>query len=136
MVKLLCHAVSQKAELFKIIPQKENIQSEFVLYLKSCVICNNPVLEIIRIDNFNNKLAPVRLKTKNIPKFLDSMSVIWKPEKINYINSAFSGFALGYNHYGTRKKCFQNISNLRIGKIETDPFANLRSYKADLCSMR
>ena len=135
MVRLLCHSVSQKADLYRIVPTKENIQEEYVLYVQNCVICGKPVLEINRLDIWGNKLEPVRLRTKNIQKFLDSMNVIWKPKKIYAINPAFSRFTLNYNEYGTLKKCCQNFSNLHIGKIETDPYKDLKNFKiSDLLS--
>lgn len=129
MVRLLCHAVYQNAELFQIVPTKENVKEEFVLYLKNCVICEQPVLEIRRIDIWGCGMEPVRVKTKNIQKFLDSMSVIWKPGKIHPVNVVHSKFSLGYNEFGTRKKCFQNLSNLYLGRVETDPYENLKNYK-------
>ena len=129
MVKILCHSVLQKAEVFKIVPTKKNVQDEFVLYLEKCAICEKPVLEIRRVDDLGNYLEPVRLRSKNIQKFLDSMSVIWKPEKVVPINTPYSRFSLGYNEYGTKKKCYQNISNIQLGKIETDPYLDLMVYK-------
>ncbi|OGI28904.1 MAG: hypothetical protein A2287_05125 [Candidatus Melainabacteria bacterium RIFOXYA12_FULL_32_12] len=129
MVKILCHSVYQNAELFKIVPTKENIQDEFVLYLEKCVICEKPVLEIKRMDDMGNCLEPIRIRTKNIQKFLDSMSVIWKSKKVVPMNTPYSKFSLYYNEYGVKKKCHQNISNLQLGRIETDPYMDLKTYK-------
>lgn len=135
MVKILCHSVLQKTQVFKIVPTKENVQEEFVLYLEKCVICQKPVLEIRRVDDLGNFLEPVRLRTKNIQKFLDKMNVIWKPDKVVSINAPYSKFNLGYNEYGTKKKCYQNISNLQLGKIETDPYLDLIGYKVNRVSV-
>ncbi|MFH0702169.1 MAG: hypothetical protein V2B14_01340 [bacterium] len=126
MPRIWCHRRNQKAELFKIVPTRENIQEEFILYLKSCEVCNRPALEIIRVDVWGTLLEPARLKSKNIKKFLDSMSVIWKPKNFGFYQRGFSRFMLGYNEYGLHKKCFQNFSNLKIGIIETDPYLDLR----------
>jgi hypothetical protein len=130
MAKILCHGVYQKADIFKIVPTADNIEEEYVLYLSSCVICDRPVLEIHRIDTLGKILEPVRLKTKNIPKFLDSMTVLWKPVKLRSIAIPFSRFSLNYNEYGKRKKCYQNLYSLELGKIDTDPYKNLKHYKA------
>jgi len=125
MVRILCHGVSQKAEIFKIIPTKLGIKDEFACYLKSCAICQNPVLQVLRVDIWGNILEPVRLKTKNIEKFLCSMSVIWKPEKLNFSSRAYSDFHLEYNEYGIKKRCYQNLSSVKLGKIETDIYKDL-----------
>jgi hypothetical protein len=125
MVRILCHGASQKSEIFKIEPTKSGIKDEFVFYLKKCAICENPVLQILRIDIWGNVLEPVRLKTRNIEKFLNSMSVIWKPQKLNLSSQAHSDFYLEYNEYGIKKRCYQNLSSVKLGKIETDIYKDL-----------
>jgi len=129
MVRLVCHGAYQKAELFKVIPTKEDVSDEFVLYLKGCAVCSSKALEIIRVDIWGNRLKSVRLKSENIDKFLDAMAVIWKPKKLNYMQTASSKFALGYNEYGVEKKCTQNLSNMQLGLIETDPYLDLLSFR-------
>lgn len=130
MIKIMCHSVCQKAEFFEIKPTKYSIKKEFVLYLKKCVICNKPVLEIVRIDSFGELLKPVRLRSKNMETFLKSMVIIRRMKKLKVVpTSGFSGFVLDYNEFGKRKKCSQNFSNLQLGRIETDPYLNLRVYK-------
>lgn len=128
MARILCHSIKQKAQLFKVVPTKKGVQDEFVVYLEKCVICEKPVLEIVRFDMWGKLICPVRLKTKNIKAFLDSMNVIWKPEKIAYIQGGISRFVLGYNEYGVHKKCSQNLYNIQLGKIETDPYKNIKPY--------
>ncbi len=129
MVRILCHGALQKSEILKIEPTKSGIKDEYVFYLKSCAICNNPVLQILRIDIWGNILEPVRLKTKNIEKFLNSMSVIWKPQKLNLTDKVYSDFYLEYNEYGIKKKCYQNLSCVKLGKIETDILMDLRKIR-------
>lgn len=125
MVRILCHGALQKSEIYKIVPTKSGIKDEYVFHLKNCNICNNPVLQILRIDIWGNILEPVRLKTKNIEKFLNSMSVIWKPKRLNLSNTVYSDFYLEYNEYGIKKKCYRNLSCVKLGKMETDLFKDL-----------
>jgi hypothetical protein len=129
MVRLTCHGLNQNAVLFKIVPSSEKVHEEFVFYLKRCSICKKPVVEIVKIDIWGNKIETVRLKTKNIPGFLRSMRVISRPDKIYCTENLFSKFYLHYNEYGIRKKCFQNLSNLSLGRIETDLYEDLRTFK-------
>lgn len=128
MTRIICHSVKQNAQVFKVVPTKKNTADEFVVYLDKCVVCNQSVLEIIRFDCWGEPFDTVRLKTRNISAFLDSMSVIWKPKKIAYMQTPSSRFVLGYNEFGVKKKCSQNISSLMLGKIETDPLLDLKNY--------
>lgn len=127
MARIICHSAKQKAELFKIAPTKNDVAHEYVLYLKRCCICDNPVLEIIRFDIWGELLPSVRLKSNNIKGFLEKMSVLEKPRKICF-TAPKGGFYLNYSEYGSKKRCYQNISTLQLGKLETDPRVGLQGF--------
>ena len=84
MTTILCHGHRQQVEVFYIKPTKENIQIEKILYLRECNVCGNPVLEIQRVDIWGKILEPVRIKSKNIQKFMQDMTIIHKekPQRI------------------------------------------------------
>lgn len=130
MAKIWCCRRFQHAEVFKITPTKKGILEEFVLYNQSCSCCNKPVIEILRADEDENILKPVRLNSKNIPAFIKKMEVLWSPRKFSFPKTKISKFILNYNEFGKIKKCSANLSSLNIGRIETDPVINLKSYKA------
>lgn len=129
MARLVCCGISQKAELMKICPTKQNVSHEFVFHLKNCVKCEKQSLEIVRIGLYGEKKSPVRLKTANIVRFLSKISILWKPKTINLVPKYLPRFLLNYNEYGVIKKCNSNLSSLALGRIETDPLANLKEFK-------
>jgi len=130
MAKIWCCRRFQHAEVFKIAPTKKDVLEEFVLYNQCCSCCKQPVLEILRADVDENILKPVRLNSKNIQDFIKKMDVLWKPRKFAFPKSKISKFILNYNEFGKINKCSKNLSGLTIGRVETDPVINLKSYKA------
>ena len=135
MAKIWCCRRFQEAEVFKINPTKRNILQEFVLFTKACSCCKSPVLEIIRADADENILKPVRINSKKVSSFIEKMDVLWKPRKTFCPKSKISKFVLNYNEYGKIQKCSSNLSTLNIGRIETDPILNLKTYKKHMMSM-
>jgi len=129
MAKIWCCRRFQEAEAFKITPTKTNVLEEFVLYVQSCSCCKKQVLEILRADIDENILKPVKLNSKNIPFFIKNMDVLWKPKKLFYHKNKISKFVLNYNEFGKTKICSRNLSTLNMGRIETDPVINLKTYK-------
>ena len=158
MAKIWCCRRFQDAEIFKINPTRKGVLEEFVLYVQGCSCCSQPVLEILRADFDENILKPVRLNPDKIPSFIKKMNVIGflsgikacksifegtedlnaflkKPAKGFYHKTKISKFVLNYNQFGKIKKCAKNFSNLDLGKIETDPVINLKTYKKHLSRM-
>lgn len=126
MAKVLCHGVNQKARFFKIKPTKEGISEEYVLYLPACVKCGNKTLIIQRIDKNNEPVEPVRLKQKKIDEFLKAMTVLEEENKGFAKSVRASKHYLNYSEYGIKKRCYQNLSGTRIGRVDTDLFDNLK----------
>jgi len=129
MTKIWCCRRFQEAEVFKISPTRKNILQEFVLFTKACSCCKSPVLEIIRADINEKMLKPVRLSPKKVSGFVEKMDVLWKPRKTFCPKNKISKFVLNYNEFGKVRKCSSNLSALMIGRIETDPVGNLKTYK-------
>lgn len=129
MAKIWCCRRFQDAQVFKITPTRLNILEEFVLYVHCCSCCKQQVIEILRADINENILKPVRLNSKNIPDFIRKMDVLWKPRKTFFHKSKISRFVLNYNEFGKIRHCTENISRLNMGRIETDPILNLKTYK-------
>lgn len=129
MAKIWCCRRFQDAQVFKINPTRQNVFEEFVLYVPCCSCCNNQVLEILRADIEENILKPVRLNPKNIPDFIKNMDTIWKLRKKSLPKNKISRFILNYNEFGKIKSCSESLSRLNMGRIETDPVINLKTYK-------
>ena len=129
MPKVWCCRRFQDAEIYKILPTRNNILEEFVLFRKACSYCNRSILEILRMDKNMNILKPVRLKTKNIHSFMKDMEILCKLKPHHKPKNKISRFILRYNEFGKIKNCSNNLSDLKIGKIETNPIKNLKTYK-------
>ena len=127
MTTLECHGINQSVKLYNVIPSKTGIAEELVLYLEKCKVCGHPVIEIRRTDIWGNIQEPVRLKVKNIEKFRENMIVLWEPNSLNEGNQQ-GGFYLHCSEYGTKTKCYSNLSTLKP-RPEYDEGPDQRFYK-------
>ena len=130
MVRLFCDGIYQPAKIMRIVPTKSGVSHEFVFYLKNCSVCSKPALEIIRIDMWGKIIPPVRLNTRNIADFLKTINVIPNKEPLVF-SKPYSRFYLCYNNFGKKEKCYQNLSRLKIGAVETDPVRDLQFFKGN-----
>jgi len=111
---ITCHDRKQKADIYKITPTRQGIFEEIVLHLPECSFCKNTILVIRRIDIFGNVLPASRMTGKKAKKFLSEMNIIWKPKTI-HTPSYKGNWYLPYSEYGSIKKCYSNLSALKIG---------------------
>jgi hypothetical protein len=115
--------------VFKISPTRNQVLEEFAVYLKNCSCCNASIIEILRVDEQRNILKAVRLKPKNVVNFFEKVTVLEKTTRKIFRSSKISKFILNYNEFGKIKGCAKNLSSLNIGRVETNPIANLEAYK-------
>ena len=88
-------------------------------YLWKCPVCGHTVVQLTRIDN-NNILSSLRYKNKSALKFLNKIKskILYERKDFDYSKYNKGTFYLNYNEYGVIKRCYSNLSNLRIGLIE------------------
>ena len=86
-------------------------------YLPKCPQCGNLILQITRIDS-DNILTSFRYKNKSAKSFLKIIKnkILYEVENKDYSKCKKGKFYLYYNEYGVKKRCYTNISNLKIGK--------------------
>ena len=77
-------------------------------------VCNNTIIQITRIDKENNVSTVRKNNKKGIELFKKLKNKILYEEK-NYKIENQNKFYLHYNEYGKKKKCFSNLSNLKLG---------------------
>ncbi len=85
--------------------------------LAECPVCGHYVIQLTRIDN-TNSLSTIRLTNNKARKFWSRAK-----SKIMYEHSKYDGclftnrgtFYLGYSEFGVKKRCYSNLSNLRLG---------------------
>ena len=109
-----CCSGLHKTRSFVLAPAKNFIVCEMD-YLKKCPICGHTVLQLTRIDSENN-LSTVRYINKQAEKlFLKKKKEILYERKIFDYTKQKGTFYLNYNEYGVIKRCYSNLSNLKIG---------------------
>lgn len=113
-----CCAGLRKAKTYSIAPE-ENYSIAQIDYLETCPICGHTIIQLTRID-IDNKVSICRKindkARKLFNKLKDSILFEKKEENINF--QPHSSFYLNYNEFGVKKKCYSNLSTLKIGLFE------------------
>ena len=81
---------------------------------------NNTVLQLTRLD-YENRISIVRKTNKKarlLREKLESSILSEIGKNTNIMPSYGSSFYLMYNEFGVKKKCFSNLSQLKIGLSE------------------
>ena len=91
-------------------------------YLDMCPICGHTVLQLTRL-NLKNEISIYRLTNQKAKKFFkkyqkDIIKEIFNSENI-FVKTG-GKFYLNYNEYGRKKKCYSNLSSLKIGLFENN----------------
>lgn len=113
-----CCAGLRKAKTYSISPDEEYLMAQ-VDYLEKCPICGHTVTQLTRID-FNNKISICRKINNKARIFFNKIknSILFE-QKTEYSGSKnYSNFYLNYNEFGIKKKCYSNLSTLKIGRFE------------------
>lgn len=113
-----CCSGLRKSKTYSIAPE-ENFLLAQVDYLENCPICGHTVTQITRID-FDNEVSICRKINEKarilFNKLKDSILFEKKPDGINL--KTYSNFYLYYNEFGVKKKCYSNLSSLKMGLFE------------------
>lgn len=113
-----CCAGLRKSKSYSISPE-ENYLFAQVDYLDKCPICGHTVTQITRIDSDNNVSVCRKINDKArklFEKLKASILFEKKPEGVRL--KAYSKFYLNYNEFGVKKRCYSNLSTLKIGLFE------------------
>ena len=89
-------------------------------WLESCSVCSHTVLQLTRLD-YKNEISVIRKTNSKARKFREKLepSIISEITKSQCIQpSSGSSFYLFYNDFGKKKKCFSNLSTLKMGISE------------------
>ena len=112
-----CCGTLHKTKSFKLVPQSGFILCELD-YLAKCPVCGHTVVQLTRIDEYDN-ISTVRKVNKKAREFFSKMKKFILYEKILTKTPLFKGkFYLNYNEYGVLKRCYSNFSTLKIGLYE------------------
>lgn len=120
-----CCGALHKTRSYKMLPQEGFVLCELD-YLNKCPVCGHTVVQVTRVDK-NNNITTVRKTNKKAKLFFDKIKkfILYElvPQKIP-VN--YGKFYLNYNEYGVLKRCYSNLSRLKIGLAENK---ELKKYK-------
>jgi hypothetical protein len=113
---LHCCGKLHKTKTFKLAPQPKFVICE-VDYLKRCPVCGHLVVQLTRIDS-SDAISTIRKINDKAQKFFDKLQskIIYEKKYINYKD--LGKFYLNYNEFGVKKRCYANLSSLKIGLAE------------------
>ncbi len=116
-----CCGGLRECKTFELIPDEEFTIKELD-YMETCPVCGHTVLQLTKIDKLN-KISVYRITNKKARKFFEKYQKDILKEKITYDNSfakAYGKFYLNYNEYGRKKKCYSNLSSMKLGLFDNN----------------
>lgn len=121
-----CCSGLRKAKTFSILPE-EGYSMAQVDYLEECPVCGHSIIQLTRID-FDNNVSICRKVNEKARRFFNKLkNLIRYEKKSNEPNFMYhSKFYLQYNEFGVKKKCYSNLSTLKMGLFENK---NLEIHK-------
>lgn len=111
-----CCGALHKTKTFRLAPSDDFVICEMD-YLVKCPVCGHTVVQLTRIDK-NNDISVVRKINKKAREFYKKLKkfVIYQIKPVEYVN--VGKFYLNYNEFGVKKRCYSNLSALKIGLME------------------
>lgn len=88
-------------------------------YIDECPVCGHTVLQLTRID-FDNNVSVYRKMNEKARKFFNKLKklILFEKNAEGARLKVYSKFYLNYNEFGVKKKCYSNLSSLKIGLFE------------------
>ncbi len=113
-----CCSGLRKSKSYSISPE-ENYSYAQIDYLEECPVCGHTVAQITRIDCENN-VSVCRKINEKARKLFEKLknNILFEKNKERKFLEHSSKFFLYYNEFGIKKKCYSNLSSLKIGLFE------------------
>ena len=110
-----CCGGLRKTRSFVLSPAENFVVCELD-YLYKCPICGHLVIQLTRID-LDNNISVLRFVNKKAKKFWQTVQnkILYEKKIFDYSMRKGSNFYLNYNEFGVKKRCYSNLSNLKIG---------------------
>lgn len=124
-----CCGALRKTKSYRLVPQQNNFVLCELDYLKKCPVCGHTVAQVTRIDK-ENKITTIRKVNQKARDFFEKLKKFILYEEVPQKIPQSSGkFYLNYNEYGVLKRCYSNLSRLKIGLYENkNPKFNIQSF--------
>lgn len=113
-----CCAGLRKSKSYCISPEGDYSSAELD-YLEKCPVCGHSVIQITRVD-FDDNVSICRKINDKARKLFDKLksSILYEKYSGELKVKVYSKFYLNYNEFGVKKKCYSNLSTLKIGLFE------------------
>ncbi|MFA7659388.1 MAG: hypothetical protein WCY19_08135 [Candidatus Gastranaerophilaceae bacterium] len=113
-----CCAGLRKSKSYSVSPEENYLLAQ-VDYLDKCPICGHTVTQITRID-FDNNVSVCRKVNDKARKLFNKLKdlILFEKKSDRVGANTYSKFYLNYNEFGVKKKCYSNLSSLKMGLFE------------------
>lgn len=113
-----CCAGLRESKTYSILPE-ESYRFAQIDYLEECPVCGHTVTQLTRID-FENNVSVCRKINDKARKLFNKLknSILFEKKDEGIRLKVYSKFYLNYNEFGVKKKCYSNLSSLKIGLFE------------------
>lgn len=113
-----CCGALHKTRTYCLVPQ-DNFNICEIDYLKKCPICGNLSVQLTRIDKDDN-LSVIRKQNAKGVKFFEKLKkfILYEEKPLDYSKIPVGKFYLNYNEFGIKKRCYSNLTSLKIGKFD------------------
>ena len=120
MSSIHCCGAKRASRSFVLEPQSGFLYVQMSI-LDECPVCNHFVVELFRID-YNHELSSVRKINKQGRKFFEklSSSILYEHRASDKLFRSYGSFYLSYSEFGKVKRCYSNLSTLKIGLFDND----------------
>lgn len=128
-----CCAGLRKSKTFSISPE-ENFMFAQIDFLEECPVCGHTIAQLTRID-YSNNVSVCRKVNDKARKLFDKIKKVIlfeKKEEAIRLKGYYSNFYLSYNEFGVKKKCYSNLSTLKIGLFENRELKQSEGLKSQL----
>lgn len=125
MFKVECCKVKRKADVYILaVNKKEDYK---VLKTLRCPVCKK-VIALLEKKMYDGKITFVRFEGKKAEEFIDRQfcNILYELKPLSASKSSM--FYLNYSEYGKIKKCYSNLSSLKLGRIK-DNFDDVKQKK-------
>lgn len=113
-----CCGGLRKTKSFRLVPRDNFVLCELDV-LKKCPVCGHFVVQLTRVSN-DDEISTVRKINAKAKKFYGALQKFILYEKVpqKVPKTGQGKFYLNYNEFGVLKRCYSNLSTLKIGLTE------------------
>ncbi len=132
---LHCCGGLRRCASYSIVPQEGYLLAELDI-LEECPVCENYAVQVTRIDIEHN-VSVVRKSNIQARKLFENVksSIIRRQDYKYSVNQKGKSY-LYYNEFGTKKRCYSNLSTLKMGMLDnldgifiTNPIKKMENIK-------